>query len=250
MKKLTTPLLAIAAATALIAAPSHAAPIGVNFVGGGGTLAPSDVAGHPDVEQSNWNNLTGSTGTSVAITDEDGNDNGGTLTITYSAPSVFQTGIGTATADQRLMNGYLDSRPANGNPATVTVTGVPFDVYQIYFYSDGDNTSDRQNGLILNEGTPSEQTVLLTDSGDGDVDFAGDYEGNSGQIATTSTPPTLETFTGRFDNVTGSSFTLETTGAGNRGPLQGFQIVVIPEPASLALLGLGGLCLLTRRKRA
>jgi len=44
--------------------------------------------------------------------------------------------------------------------------------------------------------------------------------------------------------------TITTTNpAGGRAPLAGFQIVEVPEPSSAALLGLGGLALILRRRK-
>ncbi|MEM6506446.1 MAG: PEP-CTERM sorting domain-containing protein, partial [Planctomycetota bacterium] len=43
----------------------------------------------------------------------------------------------------------------------------------------------------------------------------------------------------------------EETGSGGQfaqGPFNGFQLVAVPEPSSLALLGIGGLAMLQRRR--
>lgn len=54
-----------------------------------------------------------------------------------------------------------------------------------------------------------------------------------------------------FTGITGTSFTLNaggTAGTALRAPINGFQIIQVPEPTSALLVALGSLALLRRRR--
>jgi len=131
---------------------------------GTGSLNPTDVAGLSAVAQPNWNNLSGVSGGTANVTDNNGNPT--------SAGVAWFSGTGTwssqgnnffaSTPDHTLMQGYLD----NGGTTTVTITNIPSQLtasgYDVYVYAlfdtpnrggtyqivDGLNTATALTGLL------------------------------------------------------------------------------------------------------
>ncbi len=131
-----TAFLAELASVALLAGTARAGTISLNFVGGGpnggASLAPSDVAGHPAVAAANWNNAAGVSGAGLALVDSQGAATG--ATAAWTAPNVWALpGAYSSSGNSLLMHGYLD------NNSTVTITGVPYQYYNVWVYFDGDN---------------------------------------------------------------------------------------------------------------
>ena len=227
---------------------ARAGIISINFEGGTPTvaptsMAPSDVAGV--VPGGFWNNAPGSNGQLLGLTEDAGGVAAATgASVNYMADNTNATGIDpTSSPNARLMKGYLDtgtSSPENPSTTTITVSGIPFATYDVYVYTDGDNSSDRvetRAGLYtLNGGAPME---TFDPAGQ---DFSGTFI--LGQNYTV------------FQGVTGDSFVLQATpdtsvgSSAPRAPVNGIQIVapadttVVPEPATLGLAALGGVGLL------
>jgi hypothetical protein len=248
-------LLVVSLAAATIASSARAQSIGINFSGGQATgtefpLAPADMAGF--VPQANWNNVLnpvqapGNATTANVTGPMPGvivNSLGAATTATITATSDNSWSVSTAqqTGDAQLMNGYLDSTSAvvPNNPTVVTVSGLPFTVpYTVYAYvgSDGNGRSGHA--------TLGTQTFYYTTNSS---PFNGYVQATATDLASAA-PATYV----RFDNVTGSSFTLMNTRDSNNVGLHGIQIVPVPEPAHV-LLACGAACggiLGWRRRRA
>ena len=118
--------------------PPTAQPyVGINFVGGGGSIegfvSATDIAGA--VPQANFNNVDGGSQTAAPLKDSDGNLS--PVTVSY-AGDVRYTGTGTSTADDALFEGYI--RNVSGQytaPLTVTLGGVPPGNYGLLAYCVG-----------------------------------------------------------------------------------------------------------------
>lgn len=236
----TKSLLVAALAGLALSAVAEAAVVSINFTGNAGangSLSASDVAGALPV--SNWNNAT----SGGALVDSTGAAS--TITVTYSVGGWSNQYVGTATANERLMKGYLD---ISGTTSTITLNNLSAaQTYQIYLYSDGENTSS---------GTPAARTGTFTINGiaTGISDVAG------AQFAGTFTPVTAGTTgAGNYTivTVTGStSYAISAQGTVAdaidnvyRAPLNGLQVVSVPEAGTASLLGACGLLALVRRRR-
>lgn len=169
------------------------------------------------------------------------------------------------------MRGSLDF-PGNGVGATstVSVASISFDTsYDVIVYFDGDNgTNWRVANYRLADNNGFDQTVFGEDSegvafnngnlagGNENADgyFQHPVSGGAGnQVWPVTGGHNTEGNYFVFSGLTGFSFTLESWGSTNSGslraPINGIQILgaVVPEPASLSLLLLGGVALLRRR---
>ena len=208
--------------------------VSVNFVGGNGTVVPTPLASTDTagvLQSANWNNETGANGMASGLTDSAGAATSAIVTWSGS-PNTWASGIGEATPDYRLMEGYLDTNdPTTTN---VTISGLsPSKYYLIYLYSAGDSAG--RSG-IYSSGTQS--FAMAT------APFAGTYTQG------TSTNP-LATTVGNYVvfQVTGqASYTVTATpndgaggGGGFRAPINGVQFVVVTPPAAPANLTAAGL---------
>ena len=220
---------------------ASAGSIGINMGSDVMALAPADVAG-VDVAQPNWNNAANANGSLSGLVDD-----GGIGTAAAAAWSAYGTwnsaANGTATGDAKLMYGYTD--PVWGDwTADVTVSGIPYDSYDVYVYvgsnnvgalgkvTDGTTTYYYENGSYNPGGDEFQAAdyLLTTDIVDDGVSPLANYA--------------------VFGNLTGDSVSVSVSSDGGVTGIYGVQIVEVPEPMTLILLGLGGLGLIRRSRRA
>jgi hypothetical protein len=232
--KLNTTILAVLTAT--IGAAS-AATISINFrennnnqVMDPGTTAGLDV-------QSNWNNTDGSTASTMgSLIDSTG--------VVTTASVTWETtgglwGDGTANTDAnagvgdaQLRRGYLDDNGA----ITFSMSGITYASYDVIVYYSSGDTGNKQFQATTIGGT----TLLPTAAAGANNKYA-------------TNPNWDDTNTVTFSALSGASFSgsvaaRNTVGTG-RGTIAGIQVVEVPEPSSAALLGLGGLALILRRRK-
>jgi hypothetical protein len=251
--------------------------IGLNFVGGRAAAAEPDghveddgiatgMAGIPGVAQSNWNNLTGFSGTAAAGTllDKNGASLAGT-NVTWAANNLWTIAGGTPAGvpgdeDARLMKGYLDTNDTSAS--TVTVSDLPpsWAQYDVYLYLDGDANAGRAGNYTISSTNDGTDVATVSDTTNWTIaNPAGGTFTRANENAHESstnpgfTPGNYVVFPGRSD----LSFTLTAQGslAGAlppRAPINAIQLVatrLIPEPGSMVLFTLGAVLLAPALRR-
>ncbi|MBS1725965.1 MAG: PEP-CTERM sorting domain-containing protein [Armatimonadetes bacterium] len=239
MNKLSI-LLAVSAASI---GTAQAQTIGINFSGGGLSMGSGDEPGV--VSGANWNNLTTGSGSGVALMDSSGAMTSALLS--FSAAGTYDEFNKPSTANSatnRLYGGGLYGDPTQAE-IRVSVSGITYADYDVYVYASADTS--HTNTLSISDGS-----TTFYYASPGSVN-----SGASNLLLTTSTSsasPTVGKAQYQVFHEHGSSFTLNTFGSA-AGVLSnnvfGLQIVAtpVPEPASFAVLGLGILPLVRRRKR-
>jgi hypothetical protein len=252
MKTKTTIIAALLAAS-LHASAATTQIISVNFQGGLNAEAPTgtavtSTAGY--VPADNWNNATGTTGAVFNLIDSTGTT---TITdVTWTTNNLWDLANGDGSGgDQDMMSGYLDNFNVNG-PQTLTISGIqPNKGYDVYVYFN--RGQETYTGITASDGINT-NTYYARDNGS-NYTTNGYMISSDDNIGDGWTDANVFEFTG----YTGS--TLDFSDPGNPGIpaapggwkvyVQGIQLVVtVPEPSSTALLGLGGLALMLRRKRS
>lgn len=250
-------------------------------------LDGTEEAGIARTRTSSWNNVNvgaGGNNTAAAqifapasLTDDTGGAAGTlTSTLTAGAGSTWFGGYGGSSAggeneltngisDDGLFNSYLalNGPSGDGSPQdnfVLTISGLPSDYtsngYNIIIYSETDrggagvnSTAARTSFFTISAGG-STSTILTEDdnvTGPGTTrTFDGNYVQSDGNGAGVNYSNYVES-----GILTADTFTIEVTASNNggRGGISGFQIVAVPEPSSLGLLGLGLLGLAVRRRR-
>jgi len=226
-------LVMLSVAVLLVAATAQAAVVNVDFVATSGATAEYvGLAAAPDAATNTlWNEMS-TTGTDLTASD-------GTATtidvalsgtgLNFAGPSSFHAGNTDLTGDRAVT-------ATSGGVCTFTISGLANSTsYDIYLYATHYDTA----GHFGTDFTIGETTLNANDAG-------------RPPTATDGTGWTLGDDYVKFSVTSSAAGVITgtwTTDAGGytAGMMSGMQIV--PEPATMSLLGIGGLLALVRRKR-
>lgn len=226
-----------------IAATSHAAVISVNFTDSGGGMGNASADNIAGVVEAGWWETTSFDG---ARNDTDPNnlrDSTGAYTgvsLSHDMPGGWwtagTTGFNTPTANQndKMMENYADT----WNTHTVTFSNLT-GIYDVYVYA----ARPEENTGIGAYSIGSEIIYLKANDLTGPFVESGFADPGAAELNADDPGNYIV-----FRNLDDSTFTLTVSSLGGGVPLNGIQIVAVPEPASVALLGLGGVLVLARRR--
>ncbi|WP_227021629.1 PEP-CTERM sorting domain-containing protein [Oceaniferula marina] len=222
----------------------HGASIAVNFSENGSnqTFIGGQIIGPTGIDSSNWNN-TASLGdppvgsfTAGSVIDDSG-ANVPLAVVSWSAPNMYYTG-GAPTGNDagKLVAGYLDE--GSGNPNGFSIVNHEFVQYDLYIIVAGDGgNANGGTGTFLHDG------FTINGQDYGSFTALGQNQG----AMVEATGPTAGNYV-KYSGLTGDLTVAGNSGDG-RTPINGFVIVAVPEPSSSALIGLGGLALILRRRK-
>jgi len=222
---------------------AQAAMIGVNFIGDthGTEIGLSTEAGVES--QENWNDLKW-WGDPHALINADGESTDITINIVTEKDAFSSHVLIPGLGDNLLMRGYYHG---DGSAWSVTLSGLtseyPSGGYDLIVYFDGANGKDKGD-WVTEYALSSGESIYGKDAEDA-TDWDGAFDRAFGTSAATATVGNYVRFTG----LTSSEFVLTATPTSGDAPINGIQIVAAPEPAALALLGLGLAATLARRRQ-
>jgi hypothetical protein len=248
---------------AVASAAADAAIISVSVTSSNANMAASDSAGAPGVRVDDWNNLGGFSFQNDAannVLSNIKNDPGTATTLgvaftrtpTNAGFESFQpTASSALTNDARMFAGHLDSN----RDLVIDLKQIPYAQYDVYVYlvsgstrrsssvTDGTTTYDVRQASN-NPSSDGTGYLRSTDTTARDESTETLWNGSIGQANYV-----------RFENLATASRTITVkTGKAwdnvQRDPIAGFQIVEVPEPAALSVLGMGALTLVRRRRTA
>lgn len=215
-----------------------------------GTVDGAKVAGVVPV--ANWNNTWPSDPT-VDLIDDSGAAT--SLDIAYMSfnswtvnePSPANPGMDAdGTYNRELLNGYLNAGPAPWGPSIihteVAISEIPYALYDIIVYFSSD-AADREGDVTDGATSYSFKTVGLPSVSGANALLAQTTD-TAGTYGTTANYAVFSGLSGASQTVT-----VQMRDEDEWGGIAGFQVVEVPEPASLGLMGLGGMLLLGRSRR-
>jgi hypothetical protein len=239
--KIRTVFVCICLSVAFSALDAAGQSIAINFGADEPAGARSDVLGPAGVlGTANWNNLEGASGSATGLVNSDGGATGASVEwVSNNTWSSTGRGEENNTAppgdDRNLMTGYLDTAGAGGQGVEVILSGLSSAIdqpaYDVYVYMKG-GVIGRGGDYVIGgdiqtheDTAPFDGTYVLGPTGDYLV-----FLGISGDSFTLTTIPTI--------------------GSPERAPVNGIEILGVPEPGSI-VLAVGGLLFLAlfRRKR-
>ena len=211
--------------------PSTTESIGASWIGGGANGSPTSMF-FDDItgvwKQAYWNNLTNSPAGPL----QDSSNNTSAVTITWTSSGSWGSGVGTATPDDRLLNGLLDS---NNNATGDNVVFDQLDLsatYSLIAYSIGRPLEFENADFTVTAGNRTNTVYIRTQE-------SGEYKAAPGWLRGTSTNSNQRDVANyvRFDNLkadTLNELTLQVTPqrvAVYQAALNGIQLLVNPPAA-------------------
>jgi lysophospholipase L1-like esterase len=202
-----------------ISAAGSQSSIAVQFVGSGTALLSTDSAGVPAVAQTNWIPLTGSTFSSVALTDNTGTAT--TARLTGSADGTYFCGssFASGTGNYKLCTGELYDGTITTETNSTTISSIPYAQYDVYVYGECDAATRGATFTITPAGGSASSLSFQTE-GNASSWTAGTSTWNGSGTAPTLAVGNYVHFTG----LTASSFVLKFGGVNNVA-MNGIQIV-------------------------
>lgn len=240
MKRISHLFLALISILSLGNSSVEAGVIGINFGSDQSALASSDITGV--IAQANWNNAPGAVSSLTNLLDETGTAT--TANVTWSSSNTWKASA-NATPTEKLLYGYLDGG-STGAPVNVSITDISFALYDAYIYINRDG-NDSTSTYTVNG-----QTVTVTPgSNQTSLSLAGITTIGDPNPGTSGTYIHFINLSGDFSLLTSNAFDYPQSGDG-RSPVNAIQIVSVPEPSSIVLIGAGlsALFFLRRKNKA
>ncbi len=196
----------------------------------GSSLADTEFAGAPGARICNWNVIDASNLTLNGVKDYAGvthSDVTVAFTLGDGSVTAFQTGGGAN--DRHMFSGYRDL--FDGAPATITVTNIPYDTYDVYFYMHADQDGPNRTGAFTVDGATQYMRSLQRPLSD-PTDDTGYYlsTDTTQTTAAGTTEGNYVVFRGLTGATLSASLTAGLSDSELRNKAAGFQIVGSPAP--------------------